>query len=97
METKHQNNKKIAHVVVYLTLLTGPLRIIQLWSQTRGGRYIKTNRERTRPEKQNKTRQPSREESRQKKVGVKVGCKGHHHQEGIQEGKPRNKSEINQG
>ena len=28
---------------------------------------------------------------------MKVACKGHHRQEGFQEGKPRNKSEINQG
>ena len=30
-------------------------------------------------------------------TGVKVACKGHCLQEGIQEGKPRNKSEINKG
>ena len=37
--------------------------------------------------KQNKIRQTNREGSRQKEAGVEVACKGHHRQEGIQEGK----------
>ena len=82
---KKKNDAKFAHVVVYLTLLTGPLRI-QLWSQDRGS--TKTNRGRTRSGKrQNKIRQTNREESRQKEAGVEVACKGRHRQEGIQEGK----------
>ena len=39
----------------------------------------------------------NREESRQKEAGVKVACKRHRRQEGIQEVKPRNKREISQG
>ena len=82
-KTKQNNTKSHTHVVVYLTLLTGPLRI-QLWSQDRGS-YTKTNRERTRSEKNKK--QTNRGESiRQKEAGVKVACKGHNRQEGIQEG-----------
>ena len=46
-------------------------------------------------EKKQKTK--NREENRQKDAGVKVACKGHRLQEGIQEGKPRNRSEINIG
>ena len=72
-----QNTKmtQVAHVVVYLTLFTGPLRI-QLWSQDRGS-YTKTNRGQTRSEnktKQNKIRQTNREESRQKEAGVEVAA-----------------------
>ena len=39
--------------------------------------------------KQNKIRQTNREESRQKQAGVKLACKGHNCQEGIQEGKTK--------
>ena len=43
----------------------------------------------------------NREESRQKEAGMKVACKEHRRQEGIQEGKTKrqkaNKSEINKG
>ena len=45
MKTKHRNDTKSHTYVVYLTLLTGPLRI-QLWSQDIGS-YTKINRERT--------------------------------------------------
>ena len=72
--------EKCQNVVVYLTL-TGPLRI-QLLSQDRRS-YTKTNRGQTRSEKKKK----NREESRQKEAGVEVACRGHHRQEGIQEGK----------
>ena len=77
LKTKHNERHKVAHVVVYLTLLTGLLRI-QLWSQDRGS-YTKTNRGRTRSEKKKK--------NRQKEAGVEVACRGHHRQEGIQKGK----------
>ena len=40
-ENKTLREQKITHVVVYLTLLTGPLRI-KLWSQDRGS-YTKIN------------------------------------------------------
>ena len=77
--------KKVAqHVVVYLALLTGPLRI-QLWSQEEGVTPKQIGNEHGR-KKPNKIRQTSREESRQKGAGVKVACKGHRRQEGIQEG-----------
>ena len=51
------------------------------WSQDRGS-YTKTNRGRTRSEK-NKIRQTNSEEIRQKEAGVEVACKGHYRQEGI--------------
>ena len=88
MKNKAPKWHKVAHVVVYLILLTGPLRT-QLRSQDRGS-YTKTNRGRTRSKtKQNKIRQTNREESRQKEAGVEVACRGHHSQEGIQEGKTK--------
>ena len=50
---------------------------MQLWSQDRGS-YTKANRGRTRSEKKKK--------NREKEAGVEVACRGHHRQEGIQEG-----------
>ena len=99
MKPNTKKKHKIAHVVVYFALLTGPLRI-QLWSQDRGS-DTKTNRERTRSEK-NKTNKPTeKKERRQKEADVKLACKEHRRQEGIAEGENKkqktNKSEINKG
>ena len=58
LKNKTQKWHKVAHVVVYLTLLTGPLRI-QLWSQDRGS-YTKTNWGRTRLEKKRKEKKADR-------------------------------------
>ena len=88
-ENKTPKWHKVTHVVVHLTLLTGPLRI-QLWSQDTIEEITpkQIGNEHGR-KKQNKIRQTNREESRQKEVGVKVACKGHHSQEGIQKGKTK--------
>ena len=93
-ENKTPKWHKVAHVVAYLTLLTGPLRI-QLWSQDKRG-YIKINRERTRSEK-TKQKKTNREEIRRKEAGVKVACKGHHRQEGIQEVKTKKQNRNKPG
>ena len=47
--------------------------------------------------KQNKIRQTNREENRQKETGVKVACKGHHRQEGIQKGKTKKQKQDKPG
>ena len=78
MKNKTPNRHKVAHVVIYLTLLTGTLRI-QLWSQDRGS-YTKQIGDEHGRKKQNKIRQTNREESRQKEADVEVACKGYHRQ-----------------
>ena len=92
MKIKHQYNTK-SHTFLFIS----HYQLVRYESSC--GHKIEevtpkqTGNEHGRSEK-SKTKQTNREESGHKEAGVKVACNGHRRQEGIQEGKPRNKRQA---